>query len=448
VKERAERGVDSTFVRLLGASEQGVDAMENAGGDCHIVRVINYEGALNPELFERALHNLLRRRPLLTTEIVRPPDEVPYFCFTGERPRIAFVERGDGDQWRAEFERQLARPLLMDGRALLRLTALTGGRGGEIVISCHHAVCDGRSLTAFCRDLAHEYEWLLRGAPGDPVTITAAVPPPLEDVVPLGLTGSSGEKIMAEYRSRLGAQMTSPPGFFMEFEPEPPQGRHLLTYEVPPAAASALVALAHSNGTTIGGAISAAMLRAGLDIGGPGAEDTVGLRTNIDLRPYLREDVPVANMGNFASSSFATHHGVRAKPFWTLARDVSTEIKSSIDSLQAHCAILLSKSNYEAHRDGVLPKMWPQFMLANLGRTNLPEPHEGFRVKSIHGGSPVFGNTPFFFCGAVGLSGSIFIDVNYRTPQTPNQVARDFGESLMQRLMVESDTVAVQPAPR
>ncbi len=435
---------DPDFVRPLGAAEHGLDVMETARGTCHIVRVMTFDGKLDTELFERALRNLVRRRPILNTRIVRVQEQVPYFAHSERWPEVTFVERRDLDDWRAEFERQLSTPVSVAGDALLRATALIDDNGGQVVLSCHHAVCDGRSLTAFCRDLVHEYEWMLRGAPGDPAAVTGAVSPPMDELLPPSLTGPDGGALLEQFSARLRTLMTSPPGLLVEFPPQgdAPPGRNLLTYELPPAETHSLATMARANGTTVGGAISAAILRAGLDIGGSQAEDVVGLASNIDLRPHLREDVPVSNMGTYASSFFNAYDGVRTKPFWTLARQITEDVRASIESLEAFCVMLLSKSSYELYNRGVVPRNWPQFMVANLGRMDLPEPHETFRVRSIHGGSPVHGTGPFFFCSAVGMDNSLVIDVNYNTPSVPNEVAREFGQSLLEHLLVQGGSAA------
>jgi hypothetical protein len=75
VNARGDSGADPAYVRPLGEAEQGLDVMETAKALCHIVRVIPFEGALDAELFERALHQLVERRPLVNTRIVRPPEQ-------------------------------------------------------------------------------------------------------------------------------------------------------------------------------------------------------------------------------------------------------------------------------------------------------------------------------------------------------------------------------------
>ncbi len=330
------RPADPAFVPALGGFERAIDMMETLRGAGHIVRVITFEGAMEPGLFEQALRNLVQRRPILNTRVVRPQEEAPYFARSDQSPAISIVERRDEEHWRAEFDGHLSTPLSVAGDdTLLRLTVLVGDSRGEIVLSCHHAVCDGRSLTAFCRDLVHEYQWLLRGAPGVPAAAVGAIGPPLEELLPPGLTDPEGAELLERFGARFRDLLSSPPGLVLDLPhvPPAPPGRHVLTYELPHASAEALVSRARANGTTIGGAMSAAVLRAGLDIGASEAEDTVGLSSNIDLRPHLRENVPLSDMGSYASSSSNVYAGARTKPFWTLAREVTQTVQSSIDSL-------------------------------------------------------------------------------------------------------------------
>ncbi len=438
---RVDVPADPGFVRTLGAAEEGIDTLETVKARCHIVRVIAYEGVLDTEVFARALRHTLDRRVLANTRIVRPPGAVPYFARSERPPEFSVVDRVDTEHWRAEFERQMSTPVSADH--VLRVCVLVGDHGGEVVLSCHHAVCDGRSLTRFCCDVVDEYGWLQRGAPGDPTAVAGAVSPPIEEILPQRLTGPERQEIMDRFIADRAAIALSPPGFVMDAGPQvgsSPANR-VLTYELPPAPVEVLSGLARANGTTIGGAISAAILRAGVDIGGQQAEDELGIFSNIDLRPHLREHVPVTNMGMYATSWPGAHADIRTKSFWALAREVTEDVLSSIESLDAHCNILLAAFSLKMHVAGEIP-VWPQFMLANLGRVDLPRPTESFRVRSIHGGTPSVGGGPFFFCCAVGLSGAIAIDVNYESPTIGDDVARGFGESLIERLIAESGLAA------
>jgi phthiocerol/phthiodiolone dimycocerosyl transferase-like enzyme len=312
-------------------------------------------------------------------------------------------------------------------------------------------VCDGRSMTGFCRDLIHEYEWLQRGAPGDPNGVVGAVSPPLEEVLPPGLMGPGLREVIGDYVARMTELEKSPPGFVLKAGDDSgkPPARHVLTYQLPPSQVDALTSLARANGATVGGAISAAILRAGVGLGGPDAEEECGFITNIDLRPHLREQVPISNMGMYASSSIDVLAGIRTKPFWEVARTLTDKVRSSIESLQAFCGILLAKQMFEILRDSGLRTYWPQLMVANLGHLDLPAAADSFRVRSIHGGTPMLGHGPFMFCSAVGLSGTIMIDVNYQSPDVPDDVAHSFGTSLLDRLTVESGTPSANsdPAP-
>jgi NRPS condensation-like uncharacterized protein len=437
------------YIRSLSDAEQGLDLWETSNASSHIVRVMVYEGTFDAGLFERALHQLVERRPLLHSRIVRPPGAAPYFAPCSEWPVVSVEERVDGEHWRREFERQMSVAVGVAEDPVLTARVLEGDGRGEVVLSCHHSVCDGRSMTGFCRDLIHEYEWLQRGAPGDPEGVVGAVSPPLEELLPAGLTGSGRQAVFGDWVARMTELEKSPPGFVLKAGPPgtQPAARHVLTYELAPVQVDALNGLAHANGTTVGGAISAAILRAAVGLGGPDAEEECGFITNIDLRPHLREPVPICNMGMYASSSIDVLGGIRTSPFWDVARSITDRVRLSIESLQAFCGVLMSKQMFEVLRDAGLRTYWPQLMTANLGRLDLPAAAESFRVRTIHGGTPMLGHGPFMFCSAVGLAGTIMIDVNYESPDVPDDVARAFGDSLLDRLTIESGAPGAHQSP-
>jgi NRPS condensation-like uncharacterized protein len=409
------------------------------------VRVIVFEGRLDERMFERALHHLLERRPLLTSAIVRTPDEPPRFVACHQWPEFRVVDRIDAEQWRSEFEHQLATAVGVGEDPPMRVCVVCGEDRGEVVLSCHHAVCDGRSLTGFCRDLVHEYEALQRGQPGDPDAVHGEISPAIEDLVPSAFAGPRRQRILDDYLAWATGLMQAPPGFLVPRREAGIPGvraRRLLTYAVPPEQVQRLAASAHAQGTSIGGALAAATLRSALDLAGPGAPEVVGLSTTIDVRPYLRADVPMANMGVYATGSVTPFEDVRSKPYWALAREVSDSIAAGFDALTPFCTLLTMKTVTAMIIDGFVPMFWPQFLLANLGRLDLPR-HEGsFRVRSIHGGTPVAGLGPAFFCSAVGLAGALHVDVNYQFPDVADEMAADFGHCLLERLTVESGAAA------
>ena len=90
---------------------------------------------------------------------------------------------------------------------------------------------------------------------------------------------------------------------------------HVLSYSVPAAETAAFRQLARDNGTSVTGAVAAAEIQALAELSRPPADHWIVPGVTIDLRPQLREPVPLANMGAYpGTSSRGTRPWTRWRP--------------------------------------------------------------------------------------------------------------------------------------
>ena len=82
-------------VRPLGNAEQGIDLMETRRRSGHIVRVLECEGEIDIGVLDTAFRNMLRRRPILRTQILRPDGEPPFLALDDDvsQEQFAVLER-------------------------------------------------------------------------------------------------------------------------------------------------------------------------------------------------------------------------------------------------------------------------------------------------------------------------------------------------------------------
>jgi hypothetical protein len=428
-------GTDQTSKRLreLGGFERALDYLEQDKGACHIVRVIEFDGSVDPKLMERAYRSLLRRRPLLGTTIVREEDH-SWFETCEQPENFGVLPRDHDEAWRDEFQRQMAAPVMTEGGPPMRLRLLTGdGPGGELVLSCHHSVCDGRSLTQFCGDLVYEYDSLLgRRAPGH-VERVGELPPSMEDALPERLQGDKYNDLARAYMIERVQLIQSKPPWLMT--PHGPGTRtpELLRFRLAPDEFAQLRALGHTHGATLQGALTAALLRSAVRLSGD--EDAeIGLLSSLDLRPHLSREVPLSDMGTYAGSIIDIHRGIMSEHFWTLARKATVRIHEALDGVEPYLSMTtLGMVNKEVLTGSGPRPPWPQFVFSNLGRLDVPA-DTSLRVRSIHGGTNTGGYGPFLYCTAVGTAGALYVDVVFNHPDVAVEAADAYGSGILDQL--------------
>ena len=236
-----------------------------------------------------------------------PPSSPPS---TGPDPTIG---------WRV-FDDELNSQIGFDGQPPIRARLLASETpGGELIVTCAHSFCDGRSLFVFCRELLGQYEAFRRGEDDDAGIAPAIdISAPLEALLPDWLSGGGLQELIDGFVSRQAAVAGETLVMFPS-QPSESKTSHVLSFEVPAEQTTALRQLAHDNRTSMQGIVSGALMLAMDDMVRPPEDDVIVLSHTIDLRPHLREPVPVTNLGAYPGTIFSRHKGVSNMPRWELA---------------------------------------------------------------------------------------------------------------------------------
>lgn len=423
-------------VRELGASEYILDQLEHQCGG-HLVRVIAFDGPADERVLARAFQRLVARRPMLQTRIDRSGPGRPFFVRDPSLlPELTVVDRQREDDWVRVFDDELNTPMTLAGDPPVRATLLASPKaGGEVVVSVAHAMCDGRSLFAFCRDLIEEYEQLSEFGDDAPNPPPVTVPPPLEALLPQWLSGERLEDAIDDFiASALPA--ASEPVALLPFSPadvDGPTSSHVLTYCLSAERTAALRDSARASGTSVTGAITAAEIQALTDLSAPADDHVAVANVTVDMRPHLREPVPVENMGALQGAVFTRHVGAARLDSWELARDVTSQLKAKIDRGDELVMAVLG----DRFVDQFVTVDHPvgSVMVANLGVQELS--HEGvLRPRTIRGAAPLnMVKYPGVYCQGVTISGVLWLTFAYVTPVVTPAVARDFCGSVVDRLL-------------
>ncbi|MBY5537720.1 hypothetical protein HFO58_32025 [Rhizobium leguminosarum] len=172
----------------------------------------------------------------------------PHFVESLQPIQVTLCERREYPRWEKVVEEELARPFLPSSSPLLRASVLIGGQVWQpttLVLTFHHAVADGLSAIAFLNDVVR----LLNGA-----SLPAVAPRlPVEALLP-GLSLPSGASLSPAERAGIEAIAKQP--LWRSFEGDQPRVR---TAAFDLASTSALIAKSRDEGTSVHGAICAAL---------------------------------------------------------------------------------------------------------------------------------------------------------------------------------------------
>ncbi len=424
-------------VRDLGAAEYLLYLLEQSHAACHLVRLIEFDGLVDPELMERAFRNMVARRLILRARVpATPAGERPSFVIDDSTPpEFSVIKRVGPEETFRAFQDELNVQLGVDGDPPVRaLLYISGEPGGELVLSCTHAFCDGRSLFHFCRQLLSEYEALALGGEGDASIATSGISPAVEDILPEWGTGEAGEALLADFFERQAKLPRPMPWPSQRGDSTEPRISHVLPMDLPIEQLSAMRANARANGTTVLGTLGAAELLAIDDVLHPAADDEIVIVTTLDIRDGLRIPVAIEDMGSYAAVITSRHHDMRAMTEWDHARDFKTQVSDGIDR-NDHFAFVFGGKKWVEHLTTTVGDPMYTGTMANLGAVDLPSEGTALRPRVIRGALPMHHSYwPFVSFNGITINGRLAMTVTYQNPEISDDRAREFVAAFEERI--------------
>jgi hypothetical protein len=100
-----------------------------------------------------------KRHPLLGVRLAFAENATPLFLKEDVGlSRITVISGSAVDQWKRQVISELQTPFALDSRPLIRFTLLQSERAADLLITCHHSICDGLSLAYLLQDLMNFLE--------------------------------------------------------------------------------------------------------------------------------------------------------------------------------------------------------------------------------------------------------------------------------------------------
>ncbi len=153
-----------------------------------VTMVARIKGAVTEAMLNEAVQKVQQRHALLRVRIRDTQDGDLWFTSDGvsEIP-VEVVSRKTGDDWIKIHAERLKIPYEFENRPAILFVLVQSGAVSELIILCHHIICDGMSLAYLARDLMIHL--------GDPASEVLELPAPEpislenipDDVAPSGL---------------------------------------------------------------------------------------------------------------------------------------------------------------------------------------------------------------------------------------------------------------------
>jgi NRPS condensation-like uncharacterized protein len=119
-----------------------------------VTMVARIKGNITEDLLLSAVSKVQQRHQNLRVRIMEDDDHVPWFTSeeVGEIP-VEIVSRQSDDDWIRVHQDVYKVPFEFDKRPAIRFVLVRSPELSELIILCHHIICDGMSLAYLARDL-------------------------------------------------------------------------------------------------------------------------------------------------------------------------------------------------------------------------------------------------------------------------------------------------------
>jgi len=137
-----------------------------------VTMVARIKGSISESILRNAVSKVQGRHPNLRVRIIEDEDRNPWL--TSEEVKeipVEVIPRESDDQWIKVVQESCQIPFEFDEQPAIRFILVQSPATSELIILCHHIICDGLSLAYLTRDLLEHL--------GDPTREVEVLPDPI-----------------------------------------------------------------------------------------------------------------------------------------------------------------------------------------------------------------------------------------------------------------------------
>lgn len=278
-------------------------------------------GKINKADVEQALKLVQSQHPLLNHAI--SPSKPFEFIPITTPIRLTIHPLKDENTWRTYAEEILGKVLpLSEHEPFLTLDWVTDGENHEFIFAMDHAFCDFRCVTGIGCDFLAILDQIMSGTKNIQVKHYPFLPP-FDTLLPTDKTAAQTPAVQAVWGDTLPL-VAEPP-----YRPRLP-----VVYELSEEQTQQIIRTARNQKCSVQGLICAAMTYAlnNYGIKHQRLDEATFCFTPGDTRSYLNKNISTKELGNFTSPIFHPFIVGQLPAFTTLAREITQQIKISINT--------------------------------------------------------------------------------------------------------------------
>jgi len=299
-------------VRALDAKEHMFWLMDQKH-PVHLTVTAEVKGITKVQNWRDALDEVQRRHPVLSTSIKRNENGQPALYRVDAAPiPLRVVDGSVQGRWELELDREMALPFTPEQAPLIRSVLIHKPQSAVLIMVAHHAIADGMALVFLIRDLLQ----VLSGGKIEALSFSSTAEELLSKL-------PKGEEIVQARASQAGAPQAEP-ALYRERDGLTPRvtarklGEHLT---------ATLKERARNEGTTVQGALCAALVLAGRKTSSIWRKQSVRVMSPVNVRAHLgAREACGLYLGGAAMITFQPGD---SRAFWELARFAKKEISPS-----------------------------------------------------------------------------------------------------------------------
>ena len=287
--------------------------------------VARIKGEVTECLLVQAVSKVRQRHTNLRVRIEEDAEGRPWFTSEGVGEiAIQVVPRTSGDRWIQVYHEACRVPFKFGTQPAIRLILVQSAAESELILFCHHLICDGLSLAYLARDLMVHL--------GDPTREAE----PLPDPVPISLDNMPEElslnPIAQFFVRRINRKWQAESVFFDQADYEALNQAYWANYthqmlpiELSEPETTALVGRCRAQSVTVNSALTAAFVGAQVEVQGDRP-----YHSRVGVAASLRERLPHPAgevMGFFAGVAALKFGYDPRKGFWDNARKLHRKLQ-------------------------------------------------------------------------------------------------------------------------
>lgn len=370
----------------------------------HFTLTAQIRGRFGVHQLQQALILLQQRHPLLRVRIALDEAEQPWFVEDSASISLRVVQRQSEQHWQREVEREIETPFVWSQAPLVRIVLVHSDNNAqlsELIVTCHHSVADGISITYLIRDILQ--------AIATPTTFEQSlpIPPSREDLVP----GKAPQTISEPKPMPRFTRMSSSFGSVQSMRQSNRQ--FVSSSSLSPETTRLLLTRSRQEQTSVHGAICAAFLLAVRYQNHSEQPQNLKCLSPINLRPFLtstnQEDVVLWISAGRTSDCLSVDANL-----WDVARSVKQQLNQIMtpDKLFEEISQTQEWASTHPSPDVVLQGFRDQLFDADIGVSNLrrltiQQQFEELELQAIYG--PLVSTGAKHDVGVVTLGDRLFV---------------------------------------